>query len=80
MIYEALREREEAGNPIRVGLIGVGQMGTEIIAQVGEMVGMEIAVAVDLTVEQVKQGLETSRKKRPQVVTDNLGEAEKKRG
>ena len=34
-----LREREAAGEPIRVGLIGAGQMGTEIVAQIGEMVG-----------------------------------------
>jgi predicted homoserine dehydrogenase-like protein len=52
-------------------------MGSEIVAQVGEMVGMEIAVAVDLTAQQVKQGLASSKKKRLQVGTDDLAEAEK---
>jgi len=74
-INEKLTERARAGNPIRVGLIGVGQMGSEIIAQVGEMEGMEITAAVDLTAEQVKQGLASSRKRRPQAVTDDTEKA-----
>ena len=45
-----LEELESKHCPIQVGLIGVGQMGKEIVCQVGLMKGMRIAVAVDLDV------------------------------
>jgi len=61
-----LEARERAGNPIRVGLVGAGQMGTEIITQIGEMKGMEIAVVVDLSCDKAAAGYDHSAKK-PQV-------------
>jgi predicted homoserine dehydrogenase-like protein len=42
---------ESAGAPIRVGLVGTGQMGRGFIAQVAEIPGMEIVAAADLDVE-----------------------------
>lgn len=39
---------EEKGTPIQVSLIGAGQMGKDIVAQVSKMVGMDIPVVVDL--------------------------------
>ncbi len=50
-IDSKLVKLHESGNPIKVGLIGAGQMGTDIIAQVECMVGMEIVVVVDLKTE-----------------------------
>ncbi len=46
-----LLEREKAGKPIRVALVGAGQMGREIVCQVGLMQGMELDIVVDLTTE-----------------------------
>ncbi|MEW6695770.1 MAG: NAD(P)H-dependent oxidoreductase [Bacillota bacterium] len=46
-----LAELQAQGKPIQIGLIGAGQMGTDIVAQVERMVGVEIAVVVDLSVE-----------------------------
>ncbi len=63
-MYEAdtkLEQRERAGNPIQVGLVGAGQMGTEIITQIGEMVGMEIAVVVDVSEQRALQGYSHSK-------------------
>lgn len=51
-----LAEREQSGNPIRVAVIGAGQMGTEIITQIGEMRGMQVSVVVDLSAEKAKAG------------------------
>jgi predicted homoserine dehydrogenase-like protein len=43
-----LQERQKEGRPIRVALVGAGQMGREIVCQVGLMQGMEIDIVVDL--------------------------------
>ena len=71
-----LREREAAGEPIRVGLIGAGQMGTEIVAQIGEMVGMEVAVIVDLSEDRAAAGYAHSKKRREIVCAGDPAEAE----
>ncbi|OJU14998.1 MAG: NAD(P)-dependent oxidoreductase [Clostridiales bacterium 43-6] len=46
-----LQKLESQGNPIRVSLIGAGQMGKDIVAQIETMVGMECDIVVDLSCE-----------------------------
>ena len=42
-LTEALLEREkDLGRPVRVGLVGAGQMGTGLAAQIGKIQGMDI--------------------------------------
>jgi predicted homoserine dehydrogenase-like protein len=72
-----LIEREESGNPVAVAVVGAGQMGTEIISQIGEMRGMEVFVVVDLTLDRAAAGYASSKKKADIVRTDVLAEAEK---
>ncbi|UCF06329.1 MAG: NAD(P)-dependent oxidoreductase [bacterium] len=72
-----LCRREAEGRPIMVGLVGAGQMGTEIVTQIGEMKGMETAVVVDLSEELAMKGYAHSRKKTEVVITDDLDEAER---
>jgi predicted homoserine dehydrogenase-like protein len=43
-----LFKRAEAGKPIRIGLIGSGEMGTDIVSQVRHMPGLEIGAIADL--------------------------------
>jgi predicted homoserine dehydrogenase-like protein len=76
-IDQKLEERELSGRPVRVALVGAGQMGQEIIAQVGHMVGMEISVVVDLTAERARTGYSFSRKKKDIVEAKSTTEAEK---
>ena len=47
-----LEALEREGTPIRVGLVGVGQMGRGLIAQVAGIPGMEVVAAADLYVER----------------------------
>lgn len=47
---------ERANTPIRVGLIGAGQMGKDIIAQIGMMKGMRVDVVADLMEELAFEG------------------------
>lgn len=49
-----LEDLERAGTPIRVGLVGAGQMGRGFIAQVAGIPGMEVTAASDLDVERAR--------------------------
>jgi predicted homoserine dehydrogenase-like protein len=51
-IAEGLRRRHADGRPIRVGLVGCGEMGTDIVTQVGLMPGLQIAAVADVRVNQ----------------------------
>jgi len=76
-IDSKLEERELSGTPVRVALVGAGQMGQEIIAQVGHMVGMEIAVVVDLTADRARKGYSFSQKKKDVVEAKGIADAQK---
>ena len=52
-IAEALERRERDGRPVRVGLIGAGQMGTDIIVQMALMKGIEVVACADAVPENV---------------------------
>lgn len=43
-----LRARTETGRPVRIGLIGSGEMGTDIVARVAHMEGIEIGAISEL--------------------------------
>lgn len=50
-----LEQLEEEDKPIRVALIGAGQMGKDIVAQIAGMKGMECDVVVDLTADLARE-------------------------
>ncbi|MCL4765982.1 MAG: homoserine dehydrogenase [Hyphomicrobiaceae bacterium] len=52
-LAEALEERERTGRRVRVGLIGAGQMGTDILVQVAQMRGIEVVAAADVIPERI---------------------------
>lgn len=49
--YE-LEQREVCGNPVRVGLIGAGQMGTDVVATTKMMKGLRVVVTADIDIER----------------------------
>lgn len=49
-----LEERARVGRPVGVSLIGVGQMGAEIMATIDHMVGIDVLVAVDVAPERAR--------------------------
>lgn len=62
---QRLREHEAAtGRPVRVALIGTGQMGRGLAAQVGRIPGMELAVAVDIDADRARGALELAGRDR----------------
>jgi predicted homoserine dehydrogenase-like protein len=52
-LAEALAIRHAEGRPVRVGLIGAGQMGTDIIVQTALMSGIEVVAAADAITDNV---------------------------
>lgn len=51
MLYERMVERERAGTPVRIGLIGVGTFGAQIAGQIRHVPGMRLAAIADLRVD-----------------------------
>ena len=43
-----LERRQDNGTPIRIGLIGTGEMGTDIIARAAMMDGIDVAAVMDI--------------------------------
>jgi predicted homoserine dehydrogenase-like protein len=55
---ERLLERQRTtGRPVRVGLVGAGQMGRGFVAQVRRISGMEVAAVADLDLERATGAL-----------------------
>ena len=52
-----LAEREKAGNPIQVGLIGAGKFGSMFISQCHRTAGMRLAGIADLSKERAIESL-----------------------
>jgi predicted homoserine dehydrogenase-like protein len=51
-IAAALEQRQRENRPIRVGLVGVGQMGAGFIAQTSLMNGMDVIAASDIDIQR----------------------------
>jgi predicted homoserine dehydrogenase-like protein len=54
-LAEALRKRAAENRPVRVGLVGAGEMGTDIVTQIGLMPGIAIAAIADLRAERARE-------------------------
>ena len=51
-LNEELEQREAEGNPVKIGLVGVGQMGTDVIAETKMMRGIEVVASADIDIER----------------------------
>lgn len=56
-LHELLREREEAGQPIRVGLIGSGRFGTMYLSQARNIPGVRVAAIADINTARARESL-----------------------
>ena len=61
MYYEALQKREADGNPIRVGVIGAGTFGTQLIAQTCRMTGIRVSAIAELNPQRALEALRGER-------------------
>jgi predicted homoserine dehydrogenase-like protein len=53
-----LKERAASGKPIRIGLIGSGEMGTDIVTRVAHMDGIEVGAIAELNVPNARKAVD----------------------
>jgi predicted homoserine dehydrogenase-like protein len=56
-LYKMLLERQAAGRPVTVGVVGAGKFGTMFLAQARTTDGMHVAAVADLNVARAKSQL-----------------------
>ena len=57
-LYQKLRQLQDAGRPIRVGMIGAGKFGSMFLAQARKLPGVQIVGIADLSVTRARSNLE----------------------
>ena len=53
-LRDELKLREQTGNSVRIGLLGTGQMGTDVVAEVKMMQGIDVVIAVDINLDRAR--------------------------
>jgi predicted homoserine dehydrogenase-like protein len=79
-LHSLLAEREAAGRPVTVGLIGAGKFGTMFLSQARLTHGLHVAAVADLNVARARGQLATAGWPAEQYAAASLGDASKKRG
>src|SRR5262245_43477146 len=72
-----LRQREAAGRPVTVGLIGAGKFGTMFLAQARRTPGMKVVAVADLDVKRAAQALSSAGWQADAVSQAAIGDAYK---
>ena len=76
-LYEHLLKREAAGDPIRLGLVGCGQMGSGLVHVTNRMSGMDTVAISDIDINRPLTELKSIGVPESGIcVTNNRGEAE----
>jgi predicted homoserine dehydrogenase-like protein len=75
-LHEELRQRQASGEPVRVGLIGAGQMGTDVVATTSVMQGMRIIVTADIDLDRARDAYRIGQVDGDVVVVDSAEEAD----
>ena len=65
-----LERQREVGHPVRVGVVGAGQMGSGLIAQIERAKGMEVSAVADIAVERGVEALTKAGRADVTVETD----------
>ena len=70
-LNEDLRRRELDARPVGVALVGAGQMGTDIVAEVGQMTGIRVLAVADAVLDRAVGAYEIAGRTRPPRVVSN---------
>src|SRR5256714_10323945 len=74
-LHALLLEREAAGRPVTVGLIGAGKFGTMFLSQARLTRGMRVRAVADLNVGRARAQLEGAGWPAEQYAASSLGDA-----
>src|SRR5262249_61201841 len=72
-----LRQREAAGQPVTVGLVGAGKFGTMFLAQARRTPGMKVVAVADLDVKRAARALSSAGWQADAVSQGAIGDAYK---
>ncbi|MGY6548895.1 MAG: NAD(P)H-dependent oxidoreductase [Roseinatronobacter sp.] len=61
-LARALAQRAETGKPVRIGLVGCGEMGTDIVTRAALMQGIEVAAISELRAEAAHAAVEIAHR------------------
>jgi len=77
LLYQKLKSLQEKKQPIKMGLVGCGQMGSGMVSLVSQMPGLEVVAIAELDLERAKGAYETAGIPEENiVVVDNPEKAE----
>src|SRR5476649_1434443 len=77
-LHAKLLERQAAGKPVTVGVIGAGKFGTMFLSQVRLTAGMHVVGVADLNVARAKDQLKSAGWPAEQFTAASLGDALKR--
>jgi predicted homoserine dehydrogenase-like protein len=75
-LHEELAAREQQGKPVRIGLVGAGQMGTDVVAQVTMMKGIDVVAVADIDVRRAREAYQIGRVQDEAVEVQSAEEAD----
>ena len=75
-LNEDLKKLETQGKPVKIGLIGTGQMGTDIVAEVCMMKGIDVVITCDVDIQRAKDSYAVGRVSEEVIVADSAEEAD----
>ncbi|MGH6996403.1 MAG: Gfo/Idh/MocA family oxidoreductase, partial [Stellaceae bacterium] len=78
-LYSKLLEREAAGKPVSVGLIGAGKFGAMFLSQARLTRGLHVAGVADLDVARARRQLKTANWPDAAYAAASLGDAHETR-
>ena len=75
-LNEELEQRAREGRPIRIGLVGTGQMGTDVVAETSMMRGIQVVVAADIDLQRAIMAYEVGQIPGEVVVAESSPQAD----
>ena len=72
-----LIERHKQGRPVRIGLIGAGQMGVDVVAEVTQMKGIDVVITSDIDLERAKNAYNIAGEESEVIKANSALEADK---
>jgi predicted homoserine dehydrogenase-like protein len=77
-LHSALLQRQAAGRPVKVGVIGAGKFGTMFLAQARVTPGLHIVAVADLDVSRARAQLHAAGWPDAAICAPSLGDAHKR--
>jgi len=75
-LNEELKARKKLDKPVRVGLIGAGQMGTDIVAETSMMEGLDVVITADMLLERANEAFKIGQIQGEVVTVQSAAEAD----